>query len=65
MQKKKALSHSQKKILQQEKFDLPDLAKAFVDEGRGVASTDEALAGARDIIAEQISEHVDTRKKSA
>lgn len=36
-------------------------AQAFVDEEKGVASVDEALAGARDIIAEWINEDADTR----
>jgi uncharacterized protein len=36
-------------------------AGAFVDPERGVADTDAALAGARDIVAEQISEHAEVR----
>lgn len=61
--KEKGLEPLAEKILQQESFDINEFAKTFVDEGKGVASLEEALAGARDIIAEQISEHIETRKK--
>jgi protein Tex len=61
--KEKGLEPLAEKILQQERFDINEFAKTFVDESKGVASTEEALAGARDIIAEQISEHIETRKK--
>ena len=37
--------------------ELPEtLAEAYVDPGKGVANTDEALAGASDILAEQVAE---------
>ena len=36
-------------------------AAAFVDEARGVASVEEALAGARDILAERVAEDADVR----
>ncbi len=39
-----------------------ELAEQFIDEEKGVASADEALAGARDIVAETISEDADIRK---
>lgn len=61
--KEKGLEPLAEKILQQEKFNLEEFAKSFVDDVKGVASIEEALAGARDIIAEQVSEHIDTRKK--
>ena len=41
---------------------LTDLAGAFVNAEKGVATVDEALEGARHIIAEQISEMADARK---
>lgn len=44
-------------ILDQGNIDPSAEAKAYVDPDKGVASLDEALAGARDIIAERISEH--------
>ncbi len=37
--------------------DLQMIAKEFVDADRGVPSTDDALQGARDIVAEQITEN--------
>jgi protein Tex len=36
-------------------------AEAFVDPARGVASVEDALGGARDIVAERIAEDADTR----
>lgn len=61
--KEKGLEPLAEKIFAQDKFDLDGLASTFVDEGKGVANLEEALAGARDIIAEWISENPDTRKK--
>lgn len=40
---------------------LPDLAASFVDEEKGVPGSDEALAGARDILAERLSESAEIR----
>ncbi len=51
-------------LLQQPSYD-PDLltqAAAFVNEEKEVASPEEALAGARDIIAEDISDNAEYRK---
>ena len=42
--------------------DLQELAKAYIDEERGVLTTEEALQGASDIIAEQISDDAEIRK---
>ncbi len=42
-------------------IDLEEEAAAFVDNEKGVNSIEDALAGARDIIAEQISENQDAR----
>lgn len=41
---------------------LPELAATFIDAERGVASIEEALEGARHIVAEMISEKADIRK---
>jgi uncharacterized protein len=41
---------------------LAEYATSFIDAGKGVASVDEALEGARHIIAEMISESADYRK---
>lgn len=42
---------------------LIELAEPFVDEEKGVKNTDEAIAGAKDIIAEKISDDSDLRKE--
>ncbi len=63
MAKEKGLEPLAEKIFAQEKFDLDALATSFVDDGKGVANLEEALAGARDIIAEWVSENPETRKK--
>ena len=41
---------------------LGELAETFVDAEKGVESVDDALAGARNIIAEWVSENADFRK---
>jgi uncharacterized protein len=43
--------------------ELAAAAAEYVDEDNGVASVDEALAGARDIVAEQINEDADARAR--
>jgi len=43
--------------------ELTAAAAKYVDEGKGVASADEALAGARDIVAEQINEDGEARAR--
>ncbi len=60
--KEKGLEPLAQKIFDQEKFNVDDLAQTFIDAEKGVASSQEALEGARDIIAEWISENQDTRK---
>ncbi|WP_029287113.1 Tex family protein [Pedobacter sp. R20-19] len=50
-------------IFDQEHFDLDAEANKFIDAEKGVNTLDEALAGARDIIAEMISENVEARTK--
>lgn len=62
MAKEKGLEPLAQKIFDQEKFDLDAFAKSFVDTEKGVADLEEALAGARDIIAEWVSENPETRK---
>lgn len=49
------------KILAQDAGDAELDAEAFVDEEKGVKTAQEALAGARDIVAEKISEDADIR----
>jgi protein Tex len=60
--KEKGLEPLAEKIFTQEKFNLLELATSFIDIEKGVASEEEALSGARDIIAEWISENQETRK---
>lgn len=60
--KEKGLEPLAQRLFDQEKFDLDEFAKSFIDSEKGVASLEEALDGARDIIAEWVSENPDTRK---
>lgn len=60
--KEKGLEPLAQRLFDQEKFDLEEFAKSFVDSEKGVASLEEALDGARDIMAEWVSENPDTRK---
>ncbi|MDA9555808.1 RNA-binding transcriptional accessory protein [Pelobium sp.] len=48
-------------ILEQDRNNPEEEAEAFIDIEKGVANADEALQGARDIIAEMVAEHVDAR----
>ncbi len=56
MAKEKGLEPLAMIILEQQGVDLQAEASAYVDEDKGVSSIDDALAGARDIIAEIINE---------
>lgn len=50
-------------IFAQQDFDVNAEAAAFISEDKGVATVDEALAGARDIIAEWVNEDQDARSR--
>jgi uncharacterized protein len=50
-------------VLEQGRTDLELEAAKYIDEEKGVNSTEEALAGARDIIAEHISENAEVRTR--
>lgn len=53
-------------VLLEQKKDLPPLetlAEAYVDAEKGVASVEEALAGASDIIAEIVSDNAEIRRR--
>ena len=52
-------------IKQLESYEAPleVLAEAYIDEEKGVANAEEALAGARDIIAEDVSDNAEFRKE--
>ncbi|MEJ2903892.1 Tex family protein [Pedobacter panaciterrae] len=59
--RKKGLEPLAIAILEQSKQDPELEAGKFLNDELGVSSTDEALAGARDIIAEIINENIDAR----
>jgi uncharacterized protein len=59
----KGLQPLAKLLLTQRPIDLEREASKYINEEKGVSSTEEALAGARDIIAELISENVSIRAR--
>ena len=62
--KEKGLEPLAELILAQElnKGDIDEIASPYIDEEKGVRSVKEAMAGARDIVAETISDNADIRK---
>jgi len=60
--REKGLEPLAQKLIDQEAFDVNTFATTFVDGEKGVADLNEALAGARDIIAEWASENPVVRK---
>jgi protein Tex len=61
--KEKGLEPLAVSVFQQTQIDVMAHAKTFIDSEKGVASEQEALDGARDIIAEWISENQEARQK--
>ena len=61
--REKGLEPLAQQIFLQEEMDLAAVAATFINEEKGVASVDEALAGARDIIAECMNEDPPARAK--
>lgn len=61
--KEKGLEPLATLIFEQHSLDLEEEASKYVDSEKEVNSVEEALQGARDIIAEWINEHVELRKK--
>lgn len=61
--REKGLEPLAQDILQQKVADPEAVAQSFVSEEKGVATVEEALEGARDIIAEWVSEDQETRKR--
>lgn len=61
--KEKGLEPLAQRIFDQAHFNLNDEANAFIDAEKGVENAEEAIKGARDIIAEWISEDAELRKK--
>jgi len=60
--KEKGLEPLAEKIFAQEKINLSDLVKTFINAEKGLTTEEEVLEGARDIIAEWVSENQETRK---
>jgi len=63
MAKEKGLEPLALQIFDQQHFDLEASADKFIDSEKGVNNLEEVLAGARDIIAEMISENAEVRTK--
>lgn len=59
----KGLEPLAKIIIAQQQIEMHQTAMRFVNADKGVRNVEEALAGARDIIAENISENVSVRSK--
>ena len=60
--REKGLDPLAQAIFAQDGQDIQKLAKDFVSEEKGVATAEEAIAGALDIIAENLSDDADIRK---
>lgn len=61
--KEKGLEPLAEIIFKQEEANPEEIAKEYINEEKGVLTADDALAGARDIIAERISEDKQAREK--
>lgn len=59
----KGLEPLARMIFSQTNFDPEEKALAYIDEEKEVSSVEEALAGARDIIAEWVNEHASARSR--
>ena len=61
--KEKGLEPLALRIFSQSSLNPETEAAAYINDKKGVANAVDALAGARDIIAEMVSEHIDARTK--
>ncbi|WP_129716764.1 Tex family protein [Pedobacter sp. SYP-B3415] len=61
--REKGLEPLAEKLLLQETINPEEFAAGFIDAEKGVTTVVEALAGARDILAEYISENAETRTR--
>lgn len=61
--REKGLEPLANRIFDQEHFDIELFAAEFVSDEKGVADVEEALQGARDIIAERVNEDAEARMK--
>jgi len=60
--KEKGLEPLARQLFELEQINPEEISKSFIDIEKGVSTAQEALEGARDIIAEWISENPETRK---
>ena len=60
--REKGLDPLAQAIFAQDGQDIQELAKDFINEEKGVATAEDAIAGALDIIAENLSDDADIRK---
>ncbi len=58
----KGLKPLAERILEQKNEDVLELSKEYISDEKGVNTAEEALAGAKDIIAEMISDNAELRK---
>lgn len=63
MAREKGLEPLASKLLEQGGFDIEAEASQYINEEKGVANAEEALQGARDIIAETVNENAEAREK--
>lgn len=63
MAKEKGLEPLALQLFEQHKFDVDAEAEKYIDTEKDVNTVEQALAGARDIIAEMIAENADARTK--
>ena len=61
--REKGLEPLSELILAQENIDVNKAAEEYVNEEKGVGSAEEAIAGAMDIIAENLSDNAEIRKR--
>ena len=59
--REKGLEPLADRLMRQPDIPLENMAREFVNEEKGVATIDDALAGARDIIAERVNENAGSR----
>ena len=60
--REKGLQELAKQLFQQRMLSPEELAKAFINPEKGVESIEDALSGARDIIAEEVMEQAEARE---
>ncbi|MBO3700683.1 Tex family protein [Roseivirga sp. E12] len=63
MAREKSLEPLANKLFQQGSFDLIDEANKYINQEKGVENAEDALQGARDIIAETINENAELRDR--